>query len=99
MVINKLEKLFGKNFIKIFKSITFDNGSEFSRYKDIESKPGTKVKRTTVYFARLYRSYDRGSNEIANQLVRYFIKKGTNINTISYEYILNMSQLINNKKR
>jgi len=99
MAINKLHKLFGDNFSKIFKSITFDNGSEFSRYKDIEFKPGSKIKRTTVYFARPYRSCDRGSNEAANQLVRYFIKKGTDINTISHQFILNMNQLINNKKR
>lgn len=36
--INKLEKLFGVHFSEVVKSITFDNGSEFSRYKDIEKK-------------------------------------------------------------
>ena len=34
-----------------FKSITFDNGSEFSRWKDMEVKPNTKEKRTKIYFA------------------------------------------------
>ena len=38
MAINKLNKLYGDDFRKIFKSITFDNGSEFARFKDIEKK-------------------------------------------------------------
>ena len=38
MAINKLNKLYGDDFRKIFKSITFDNGSEFTRFKDIEKK-------------------------------------------------------------
>ncbi len=99
MAINKLEKLYGENFSKVFKSITFDNGSEFSRYKDIEKHPKSKIQRTKVYFARPYKSSDRGSNENCNQLIRYFIKKGTNFNTISKEYILDINKRINNKKR
>ena len=38
MAINKLNNLYGDDFRKIFKSITFDNGSEFTRFKDIEKK-------------------------------------------------------------
>ena len=52
MQINKLHKFYDDNFKKIFKSITFDNGNEFARWKDIEKKPGTKEKRTTIYFGR-----------------------------------------------
>ena len=36
MKINQLHKLFGHHFSDVFKSITFDNGSEFARFKDIE---------------------------------------------------------------
>lgn len=39
MQINKLNKFYGESFSAIFKSITFDNGSEFARHKDIEIKP------------------------------------------------------------
>ena len=35
MQINKLHKFYGDSFKDIFKSITFDNGSEFSRWKDM----------------------------------------------------------------
>ena len=75
MQINKLHKFYGDSFKDIFKSITFDNGSEFSRWKDIEQKPKSKEKRTTVYFGRPYHSCDRASNENCNGLIRYFIKK------------------------
>lgn len=99
MQINKLHKFYGNSFSDIFKSITFDNGSEFSRYKDIEIKPGTNIQRTNVFFGRPYRSCDRGSNENCNGLIRYFIKKGTDINTISKEMTLDINTKINQKKR
>lgn len=99
MAINKLDKFYGIHFKDIFKSITFDNGNEFARHKDIERKPGTNAKRTNVYFATPYCSYERGSNENANGLIRRYIKKGTDINIISNETTTMINQAINNKKR
>lgn len=99
MQINKLHNFYGDRFKDIFKSITFDNGSEFSRWKDIEKKPGTKEQRTKIYFGRPYHSCDRASNENCNGLVRYFIKKGTDINTIPKETTIEINEKINNKKR
>lgn len=99
MIINKLNKFYGDNFKKIFKSITFDNGSEFARWKDMEKKPGTKEMRTKIYFGRPYHSCDRASNENCNGLIRYFIKKGTDINTISRERTIDINNKINQKKR
>ena len=49
MQINKLHKFYGNSFKDIFKSITFDNGNEFSRWKDMEIKPNTKEQRTKIY--------------------------------------------------
>ncbi|UWO53149.1 IS30 family transposase [Catenibacterium mitsuokai] len=99
MQINKLHKFYGDSFKDIFKSITFDNGSEFSRWKDIEQKPKSKEKRTTVYFGRPYHSCDRASNENCNGLIRYFITKGTDINTIDKETTIDINNKINQKKR
>ena len=99
MQINKLHKFYGDSFKEIFKSITFDNGSEFSRWRDMEIKPGTKERRTTIYFGRPYHSCDRASNENCNGLIRYFIKKGTDINTISKEKTIDINNKINQKKR
>lgn len=75
MKFNILHKFYGKKFSTIFKSITFDIGSGFARYSDIERKPGCTEKRTNIYFGRPYHSCDCASNENCNRLVRYFIKK------------------------
>lgn len=93
--INKLEKKFGDKFSKLFKSITFDNGIEFSRFKDIEKKKGSSKKRTTVYFAHPYSSFERGSNERHNRFLRFFIKKYESINNYSIEQILKATKIIN----
>lgn len=93
--INKLEKQYGNNFSKVFKSITFDNGQEFSRFKDIEKKKGTHQQRTTVYFAHPYSSWERGSNERHNKFLRFFIKKGTPIREYSNDYINYACNMIN----
>lgn len=99
MQINRLHKFYGDDFKNIFKSITFDNGSEFARWRDMEKKPGTKEKRTTIYFGRPYHSCDRASNENCNGLIRYFVKKGTDINTIDKEKTIEINDKINQKKR
>lgn len=93
--INKLDKKYGDRFSKVFKSITFDNGVEFSRFKDIEKKKGSSKKRTTVYFAHPYSSWERGSNERHNKFLRVFIKKGKPINDYSKEYIEYANKMIN----
>lgn len=93
MQINKLHKFYGEHFSEIFKSITFDNGSEFARWKDMEKKPGSRKQRTNIYFGRPYHSCDRGSNENCNGLVRFFIKK------VSKEKTVEINEKINNKKR
>ena len=99
MQINKLHKFYGDSFKDIFKSITFDNGSEFSRWKDMEVNPNTKEKRTKIYFGRPYHSCDRASNENCNGLIRYFIQKGTDINTIDKKTSIDINNKINQKKR
>lgn len=99
MQINKLHKFYGDSFKDIFKSITFDKGNEFSRWKDMEVKPNTKEKRTKIYFGRPYHSCDRASNENCNGLIRYFIKKGTDINKIDKKTSIDINNKINQKKR
>lgn len=78
----------------IFKSITFDNGVEFSKWKDIE-----KYLKTKTYFAHPYASYERGSNENANKLLRLFLPKGCNINDYNENYVIRANELINTKIR
>lgn len=78
----------------IFKTITFDNGVEFSNWKDIE-----KYLKTTIYFAHPYASCERGSNENGNKLLRIFLPKGCNINNYTDDYVMNANELINTKIR
>ena len=82
------------NLRDIFKTITFDNGVEFSRQKDIE-----KFLRTKTYFAHPYSSCERGSNENGNKLLRIFLPKGCNINDYDEEYVIRANELINTKIR
>ena len=96
-----LEKIYKKDFSNKFKTITFDNGSEFRNWKSLEKsydKRKTKP-RTQVYYAHPYRSGERGSNENANRLIRRFIPKGTDITLITEEFIKYVENWINNYPR
>lgn len=53
MMINRLNRFYGDSFSNIFRSITFDNGSEFARWKDIEIKPGTRKRGQRCIFDAL----------------------------------------------
>ena len=78
-VIDQLERKHKSGFYKIFRSITMDNGSEFLDQESLETsclRAGQK--RTTCYYAHPYSAYERGSNEVANKLIRRFVPKGTN---------------------
>lgn len=67
--LNKLERRFGKKFSQIFKSITFDNGSEFMDCAGIEKSVYDKDrKRTKVYYCHPYSAYERGTNENINKM-------------------------------
>ena len=79
---------------EIFKSITFDNGTEFSNWIAIE-----KYLKNTIYFAHPYSSYERGSNENGNKLLRKFLPKSCNINNYTEDYVMYANELINTKIR
>ena len=72
--INRLERRLGlEKFHTLFKSITCDNGVEFQNFEGIEKSVFSKnKKRTKVYFAHPYSSYERGSNENAKQAYQAF---------------------------
>ena len=75
-------------------SITYDNGKEFSKHQDIEKDTGM-----TVYFARAYASWQRGTNENTNGLLRQFIPKGTDFDAVSDSDLEKYVELINNRPR
>lgn len=77
--INTLERKYGRYFSRIFKTITVDNGTEFANTLGMQISPYTKRKRTAVYYCHPYSSYERGTNENYNRLLRRFIIKRTPI--------------------
>lgn len=98
--LNKLERRFGKKFSQIFKSITFDNGSEFMDCAGIEkSVYGKDRKRTKVYYCHPYSAYERGTNENINKMIRRFLPKGTDFRKVTAAYIQRVETWINNYPR
>lgn len=98
--LDKLERRYGKRFSKIFKSITFDNGSEFADCAGMErSVYGKNRKRTKVYYCHPYSAYERGTNENINKMIRRFLPKGTDFRKVSVAYIKRVEAWINNYPR
>lgn len=91
-----------KAMVRIFKPIpkklkrttTLDNGPEHVRHENV-----TKTTGIQIYFARPYASWQRGANENANGLVRWYYPKGTNFDEVSREGIKRVQNAINNRPR
>lgn len=91
--VNKqLLNLFKKVGKRNFKSITSDNGSEFSKLAMLESK------NFSVYFAHPYSSFERGTNENMNGQLREFLPKGKSINGLKKEF-KKIEECLNNRPR
>lgn len=78
----------------IFRSITTDNGSEFSRLHELETEnperresEGIDKTSVRIYFAHPYSSYEKGSIERHNGLIRRHLRKGRRIDSCSIEWI------------
>ena len=86
------------DFKKIFKSITVDNGAEFSDAIGME-KSIFNGKRTDVYYCHPYSSWERGSNERMNREIRRLIPKGSNISTYTAAQIKQVQDWVNSYPR
>ena len=99
-ILDSIETKIGKeNFIALFKSITFDNGTEFRDFKGMSKSIFDNEARTKIYYANPYHSWERGSNENGNRMMRKFFSKGTDFSTISEKSILKATNLINYSHR
>lgn len=98
--IDALETEYGAKFKVKFKSLTFDNGVEFLGWKALEiSKLNSEERRTIIYFAHSYSSWERGTNENQNRMIRRFIPKGTDIADVSEKEIKWIQDWMNNYPR
>ena len=90
--IARLKQKYGESFSHIFKSITSDNGSEFSTLPSI-------LPQTAIYYAHPYSSFERGTNEKQNSLVRRFFPKGKSFDDVSDQAIERVEFWINHLPR
>lgn len=81
-------------FKKKVTTITFDNGKEFAEHKKI-----AKTLNAKVYFAHPYSSWERGTNENTNGLIRQYFPKGTDFNTITKKDIQRVMERLNKRPR
>lgn len=77
-----------------FKTITFDNGTEFHDYKALERMHPLKC-----YFATPYHSWERGSNENMNGLIRQYLPKGSCMSTLTQQDCNAIALEINTRPR
>lgn len=76
------------------KTITSDNGSENFLYDEIQTTLSL-----SWFFAHPYHSWERGTNENTNGLIRWYFPKGTDFETISDEQIKLVETALNNRPR
>lgn len=93
-VFRDLQNIYGEHFAEVFKTITADNSSEFSRLSELEKLTGTMV-----YFTHPYTSCEKGSNERHNGIIRRFIPKGKRINDFNFNEISNIEIWCNSLPR
>lgn len=75
-------------------TVTLDNGTENSGWEQIESSTGVRV-----YYAHPYHSWERGTNENTNGLIREYFPKGTDFRTIPEADIQRVEHLLNTRPR
>lgn len=78
----------------LFKTITVDNGTEFHGYRDIE-----RLANTTFYFATPYHSWERGTNENTNGLIRQYIPKRASMRHLTQARCTEIALTLNNRPR
>jgi transposase, IS30 family len=84
----------GKLPLKGRRTLTLDNGTENAKHEKVTAKLGMKC-----YFARPYASWQRGTNENMNGLVRWYLPKGTDFSKIDKEHLKLIEYLINSRPR
>lgn len=98
--LDRLERKMGSPaFRATFKSITVDNGSEFADVDGMERSCRRKGPRTKVYYCHPYSSWERGTNENTNGLIRRWFPKGTDFSKVSVQEIQKVEDWLNTYPR
>lgn len=96
--LNRLKKAFGERFSEVFKTITVDNGSEFSDTEGMEYVP-FGGKHTKIFYCHPYSAWERGSNERANWLIRRWFPKKTSFAEVTEADVQRVEKWMNNYPR
>ncbi|OYQ67487.1 IS30 family transposase, partial [Aerococcus sp. 1KP-2016] len=91
--VQQLRERAGATFDQLFKTVTSDNGSEFSGLHDALKDVAD------VYFSHPYASWERGTSENQHKLIRRFIPKGSPISDVSENQILRIQRWMNDYPR
>jgi len=78
----------------LFRTITVDNGTEFHAYAQIERLTGV-----LFYFATPYHSWERGTNENTNGLIRQYLPKRTTMKGLTQSRCNQIAAILNNRPR
>ena len=99
--LDALERKWGApDFRAVFKSVTVDNGTEFADADGMEKSCINKtIPRTKIYYAHPYSSWERGTNENGNGMIRRKHPKGTNFAEVSKAELTETEEWINNYPR
>jgi IS30 family transposase len=74
------------------RTMTYDNGKEATAHETVTASIGMKF-----YFAKTYSSWQRGTNENRNGLVRFYMPRDTDLDKMSWQQIRRVENLINNR--
>jgi len=99
---NRKSSTVRRRFVKVLnqfsagfkKSLTYDNGVEMAQHKLVTAQTGMQV-----YFAHPYSSWERGTNENTNGLIRRFFPKGTDFNLVDEPRLKEVQDNLNNRPR
>ena len=98
--LDSLERKWGEQFPIMFKTITVDNGVEFSDTEGIErSVFDNQKKRTSLFYCHAYSSWERGTNENINKMIRRHIPKGVDFDDKTDDDIIYVENWINSYPR
>jgi IS30 family transposase len=89
-IINRLKKLPAGGR----QTLTLDNGTENAKHEQLSARLGIKC-----FFAHPYSSWERGTNENLNGLIRWYLPKGTDFSKIAPEQIAQIEYLLNSRPR
>jgi IS30 family transposase len=95
--VSEVNKALGKEIrtgVLAMKSLTLDNGTEFHGFAELERALGIEV-----YFAQPYHSWERGTNENTNGLIRQYLPKGMCFKAVTQRHCAEIERELNDRPR